>query len=99
MDLAKVIGNVVATQRDPALGGYRLAIVQPVNEKLEPFGQPVVALDAMSRNIGEIVYLVRSGDAMTAHPGDWEAPVDCAIAGMVDSHFVAKKPAMKGGKP
>lgn len=90
MDLARVIGNVVATHRDPALGGYRLALVQPVNEELAPFGQPVVALDALNKNIGEIVYLVRSGDAMTAHPGDWEAPVDCAIAGMVDRHYVER---------
>ncbi len=85
MDLARVIGNVVATQRDPALGGYRLAIVQPVDSQMVPFGPAVVALDAMNRNIGETVYLARSGDAMSAHPGDWYAPVDCAIVGMVDS--------------
>ncbi len=94
MDLARVIGSVVATQRDPALGGYRLALVQPVDEHLSPVGRPVVALDALNKNVGELVYLVRSGDAMTAHPGDWEAPVDCAIAGMVDRHYVeeSRKP-------
>ncbi|MDX2175278.1 MAG: EutN/CcmL family microcompartment protein [Candidatus Sumerlaeia bacterium] len=84
MDLARVVGTVVATQRDPALAGYKLALVQPLDSALKPVGGPVVALDATNRNRGEIVYLVRSGDAMFAHPGDHLPPVDCAIGGQVD---------------
>lgn len=84
MDLARVIGTVVATQRDPLFGGLRLVVVQPLNERMEAIGTPAVAIDALSRNFGEVVWLVRSGDAMMAHPGDHYVPTDCAVGGMVD---------------
>ncbi len=85
MDLARVIGTVVATQRDPALMHYRLAMVQPLDDDLQPSGRAVVAIDALNRRTGDLVYIVRSGDAMTAHPGDTLVPTDCAIGGLVDS--------------
>lgn len=84
MDLGRVIGTVVATQRDPDFGGYKLVVVQPLNEKLENIGTPLVAIDALGRYHGDIVYLVGSGDAMYAHQGDELLPTDLAIGGLVD---------------
>ncbi len=84
MDLARVIGTVVATQRDEKLGPYQLLIVQPVDENQEPVGKMVVATDTLNRGRGDLVYIVRSGDAMMAHPGEGFIPTDCAIAGLVD---------------
>ncbi len=84
MDMAKVIGTVVAEQRDAALESYHLAIVQPVDENMKEEGSPVVALDPLNRQNGDLVYIVRSGDAMAANRGTTLIPVDCAIAGLID---------------
>lgn len=84
MDMGRIIGTIVATQRDEALGQYRLAIVQPVDGALEPKGEPQIAIDALNRRQGDLVFLVRSGDAMYAHPGEWLVPTDLAIGGLVE---------------
>lgn len=92
MDLARVIGSVVATERDPAFGSLRLALVQPLNEARQDSGRPYVAIDAINCNVGEIVFMVRSGDAMMGHPGEDLVPTDAAIGGIVDSVYVEKVP-------
>lgn len=88
MDLARVIGTIVATQRDPAFGPLKLAIVQPVDAELKDAGEPVVAIDALNRRRGDVVFLVRSGDAMFAHHGSELVPTDLAIGGLADHLYV-----------
>ena len=85
MDLAKVIGTVVATRKDASLEGTRLLIVQPLDEKQNPISEPTVAVDTLhDAGIGEIVYIVTGGDAVSVIPGK-RMPVDVAIVGLVDS--------------
>ena len=85
MDLAKVIGTVVATRKDPSLEGSRLLIVQPLDEKQNPISEPLVAVDTLNdAGFGEIVYIVTGGDAVSVIPGK-RMPVDVAIVGLVDS--------------
>ncbi len=85
MDLAKVIGTVVATRKDPSLEGSRLLIVQPLDEKQNPISEPLVAVDTLNdAGVGEIVYIVTGGDAVSVTPGK-RMPVDVAIVGIVDS--------------
>ena len=85
MDLAKVIGTVVATRKYPSLGGTRLLIVQPLDEKQNPISEPTVAVDTLhDAGVGEIVYIVTGGDAVSVIPGK-RMPVDVAIVGLVDS--------------
>ena len=48
MDLAKIIGTVVATRKDPSLEGTRLLVVQPLDEKQEPISDPLVAVDTLN---------------------------------------------------
>lgn len=85
MDLAKVIGTVVATRKDPSLEGSRLLIVQPLDEKQNPIADPLVAVDTLNdAGVGEIVYIVTGGDAVSVIPGK-RMPVDVAIVGLVDS--------------
>ena len=55
MQLARVIGNVVATVKNDSLEGRKLLIVQSLNADLEPQGQPMVALDAIGAGVGELV--------------------------------------------
>ena len=92
MDLAKVIGTVVATRKDPSLGGTRLLIVQPLDEKRNPISEPTVAVDTLhDAGVGEIVYIVTGGDAVSVSPGK-RMPVDVAIVGLVDSLSLTETP-------
>ena len=85
MDLGKVIGTVVATRKDPSLAGTRLLIVQPLDEKRNPISEPLVAVDTLhDAGVGETVYFVTGGDAVSVVPGK-RMPVDVAIVGIVDS--------------
>lgn len=85
MDLAKVIGTVVATRKDPSLDGTRLLVVQPLDEKQNPISDPLVAVDTLNdAGVDEIVYIVTGGDAVSVIPGK-RMPVDVAIVGIVDS--------------
>ena len=92
MDLAKVIGTVVATRKDQSLEGTRLLIVQPLDEKRNPISEPTVAVDTLhDAGVGEIVYIVTGGDAVSVIPGK-RLPVDVAIVGLVDSLTLTDTP-------
>ncbi len=92
MDLAKVIGTVVATRKYPSLEGTRLLIVQPLDEKQNPISEPIVAVDTLhDAGVGEIVYIVTGGDAVSVIPGK-RMPVDVAVVGLVDSLTLTDTP-------
>jgi microcompartment protein CcmK/EutM len=85
MQLARVVGTVVATVKAPNLDGVRLLIVQPLTRRLEPVGQPVVAADALeTAGPGELVYIVAAREAAEAMPNRF-VPVDHAIVGIADA--------------
>jgi ethanolamine utilization protein EutN len=83
MQLALVIGNVVATRKDENLTGIKLLIVQPLNADRQPAGRPVVAVDAVGAGVGEHVFFVRGKEAsFPFYPA--EPPVDAGVVGIVD---------------
>jgi ethanolamine utilization protein EutN len=83
MQLARVIGDVVATRKDESLAGIKLLIVQPLSPEREPAGRPLVAVDAVGAGIGEEVFFVRGKEAsFPFYPA--EPPVDAGIVGIVD---------------
>jgi ethanolamine utilization protein EutN len=84
MQLARVIGNVVCTVKNESLRGRKILIVQNLNEKLEPIGSPMVALDAIGAGVGELVFWCRGKEASFPFKRD-ETPTDCTIVGIVDS--------------
>ena len=80
---------IVATQKVPALESCTLCIIQPLNERLQEAGAPLIATDATARRgVGEIVYYVASGEAMFTGVRGEDLPVDAAIIGIVDSVHV-----------
>ena len=83
MYLGKVIGTVVASQKYEGLAGKKLLVVAPVNHRLEPAGEPHVAVDTVRAGPGDLVYLVGSREAALALD-PWFVPVDAAIVGIVD---------------
>jgi ethanolamine utilization protein EutN len=83
MQVALVIGDVVATRKDQALSGITLLVVQPLDPAGQPVGRALVAADAAGAGVGEKVFFVRGREAaFPFHPN--EAPVDAAIVGIVD---------------
>ena len=85
MQLGRIIGTVVATERCPGLEGARFLIVQPLDREQNAQGEPVVAADAVAMaGPGELVYFVASREAAVAMPNTF-VPVDHAVVGIVDS--------------
>ena len=90
MQLARVIGDVVATRKDEQLSGITLLIVQPLSPDHQPVGRPLVAVDAVGAGVGEEVFFVRGKEAsFPFHPA--EPPVDAGIVGIVDHWDVEEK--------
>jgi microcompartment protein CcmK/EutM len=84
VQLARVIGEVVSTVKDPTLTGIKLLVVQPLNPAGEPSGRTLVALDSIGAGVGEHVFFVRGREAaFPFYPV--EPPADASIIGIVDS--------------
>ena len=83
MQLARVIGHVVATRKDAQLVGIALLVVQPLTPSRQPIGRPLVAADAVGAGVGEEVFFVRGREASFPFL-PVEAPVDAGIVGSVD---------------
>jgi len=83
MQIARVVGDVVATRKDENLAGLKLLIIQPLTPTREPAGRTLVAVDAVGAGVGEEVFFVRGKEAsFPFYPV--EAPVDAGIVGIVD---------------
>ncbi len=84
MQLARVIGDIVATRKDENLRGIKLLVVQPLTPDRRPAGTPLVAVDAVGAGVGEEVFFVRGKEASFPFYPDAEPPVDAGIVGIVD---------------
>ncbi len=83
MQLGKVVGRVVCSQRIDEISSMRLLIVQPMDPERRPTGKPVVAADAVNAGQGEIIYFVGGTEAAMAF--DYLNPLDLAVVGIADS--------------
>jgi len=83
VQLARVIGSVVATPKDENLTGVKLLLVQPLDQVRQPVGKPLVAADSVGAGVGEVVFFVRGKEAsFPFYPK--VVPVDAGIVGIVD---------------
>jgi len=85
MQIARVIGTVVATQKNRKLEGAKLLLVQPLTLEGEARGVALLAIDAVGAGVGERVLVVIEGKAAGDALGKKAAAVDAAIIGIVDS--------------
>jgi ethanolamine utilization protein EutN len=83
MKLAKVIGTVVSTKKVDSIRNLKILMIQPLDEKLNPAGLPVAAIDTVQAGNGDLVYYTLAREAAFALPNS-TAPVDAAITGIVD---------------
>jgi ethanolamine utilization protein EutN len=84
MQLARVIGTLVATQKVEGLEGVKFLVVQLLDKQQRPVGEPAIAADGTAQaGPGELVFVIASREGALALP-EWFVPVDLAIAGIVD---------------
>ena len=87
MQLARVIGYVVSTQKDESLMAVKLLILQPLAADGSAAGRTLVAVDAVGAGVGETVFFVRGKEAsFPFHPV--EVVTDAGIVGIVDHYDV-----------
>ncbi|HEY8148519.1 MAG TPA: EutN/CcmL family microcompartment protein [Vicinamibacteria bacterium] len=83
MFLARVVGTVVATRKDPLLVGTKLLVLQPIKNDGTPSGKTLVAVDSVGAGVTEQVFYVRGREASVPFLPD-EVPTDAAVVGIVD---------------
>jgi ethanolamine utilization protein EutN len=84
MQVARVVGTVVATQKHRKFEGAKLLLVQPLNLDDTPRGPTLLAVDGVGAGVTEKVLIVLEGRAAGEALGRKAAPVDAAIVGIVD---------------
>ena len=84
MQIGRVVGTVVSTQKNKKLEGAKLLLVQPLTLDNEPRGSAVLAIDSVGAGVGERVLLVIEGKAAGDALGKKGAAVDAAIIGIID---------------
>jgi ethanolamine utilization protein EutN len=85
MILAKVMGNIVATQKNHRYESARVMLCQQITPEGEEMANTVLALDAVDAGVGDTVLIVQEGwSASTVATGKAGAAIDSAIVGVVD---------------
>src|SRR5439155_16944372 len=84
MQIARVIGTVVSTQKHRKFEGAKLLLVQPLNIDDTPRGTALLAIDGVGAGVDEKVLVVLEGRAAGEALGKKAAPVDAAIIGIID---------------
>jgi ethanolamine utilization protein EutN len=90
MQLARVVGTVVATQKHRNFDGAKLLLVQPITLDDQPRGSTLLAVDAVGAGVHEKVLVVIEGRAAGEAVGRKLTPVDAAIVGIVDTVDVSE---------
>ena len=84
MLIARVVGELVATQKHPSHEGRKLLLVQPLNLDGSNRGDAVVALDAVDAGVGDRVLLATEGFSAMTSVGRPQSPIDMAVIGFID---------------
>ena len=93
MILAKVLGNVVATQKNVRYENARVMLCEHISPEGESAGQTIIALDAVDAGVGDTVLIVQEGwSASTVATGKAGAAIDSAIVGVVDRIDLLENP-------
>ena len=84
MVIGRVVGNVVASQKQASHEGKKILIVQPLDLEDKPMGDIFIALDAVDAGIGDRVLAVQEGFSAMTSVGHVESPIDAAVIGVID---------------
>ena len=87
MQLARVVGSVVATRKEASLQGLKLLVVKPLDEEGRETGNALVAADAVGAGPDEVVLIAAGSSARQTEATD-KRPVDAVVMAIVDSWHV-----------
>jgi len=85
MQICRVVGTVVSTQKNRKLEGAKLLLVQPLTLDGQPRGVALIAIDSVGAGVGERVLVVIEGKAAGDALGRKAAAVDAAVIGIIDT--------------
>lgn len=83
MRIGRIIGTVVATRKDEKLLGSKLMVTQPLDIKLAPIGEAIIAVDTVGAGMGDLVIFATSTAGRIA-ARKLDSPIDAAIVGIID---------------
>lgn len=89
MLIARVVGEVVATQKHASHEGRKILMVQPLNLDGSNRGDAVLALDAVDAGVGDRVLLVTEGFSAMTSVDRPQSPIDMAVIGFIDHIDIA----------
>jgi len=95
MFLARVIGDVVATEKHPHLKARKLLLVQPEPTPGRPPLPAVIAVDSVDAGLGDLVLVADEGNTAAQVLGVPRGPVRTIVVGVVDQVEWARE----GGAP
>ena len=84
MILCKVIGTIVATQKNRNLKDKKLLTVQPIDLESKPIGRDLLAIDTVDAGVGDTVLVVQEGQAAAQLLKSKEVPVHSVVVAVVD---------------
>ena len=84
MLIARVVGELVATQKHVSHEGRKLLLVQALNLDGSNRGDPVIAMDAVDAGVGDRVLLATEGFSAMTSVGRPNSPIDMAVIGFID---------------
>jgi microcompartment protein CcmK/EutM len=84
MILCKVIGTIVATQKDKNLKDKKILTVQPIDLDSKPVGRDLLAIDTVDAGVGDTVLVVQEGQAAAQLLKSKEVPVHSVVVAVVD---------------
>jgi microcompartment protein CcmK/EutM len=86
MILARVVGNIIATQKNKDYVGKNLLMIQPVDNMGKDYGSEILAVDGVGAGIGDIVIAIAEGGSarQVTRAENPIAPIDICIAGIID---------------
>ncbi|MGE5571453.1 MAG: EutN/CcmL family microcompartment protein [Bacillota bacterium] len=90
MVIGRVVGSVVATQKNESLVGSKMLLVQPLDPDGIDYGQEILAIDTQDAGPGDTVLVVSEGNSSRQAMGKSDAPVDSVIIGVVDTIRVSR---------
>jgi len=84
MQLARVVGRATATAKHPSMNGWRLLIVQPLDQEKGPDGDPQIAICEMGSSVGDEVMITADGSTIRDMMKVDNSPVRFAVIGQID---------------
>jgi microcompartment protein CcmK/EutM len=82
--IGRVVGHIVATQKQESHEGKKILLIQPLDLEGQPVGDAFAALDAVDAGVGDRVLAVQEGFSAMTSVGHIESPIDAAVIGVVD---------------